>query len=81
MRAARLFPGVAEGLAQLKAQGYWTACLTNKLSRFTLPLLDRLGLSPFLDRIGCGDQFEHLKPHPQALLKTARAFGLEPPAA
>jgi phosphoglycolate phosphatase len=75
---SRLFPGVLEGVRQLKAEGYLTTCATNKVTRFTLPLLEQLGLAPHLDFIGCGDQFAHHKPHPEPLLKTAARFGLDP---
>lgn len=75
---SRLFDGVAEGLARLKAEGYRLACNTNKNSRFTLPLLDRLGVARYLDFIGCGDQFGKHKPDPEPLLKTAEHFGIEP---
>lgn len=73
-----LFPGVLEGLRKLKEEGYKTACITNKLSRFTLPLLEQLGVSPYLDFIACGDQFGRLKPDPLPLLETARRLGAEP---
>jgi phosphoglycolate phosphatase len=75
---SRLYPGVAEGLAELKALGYRLACNTNKNSVLTLPLLDQLGISQYFGFIGCGDQFEKLKPDPEPLLKTAEHFGLEP---
>jgi phosphoglycolate phosphatase len=75
---SRLFPGVAEGLKQLKAAGFRLACVTNKHSRFTRPLLDRLGVLEFMDFVGCGDQFEKHKPDPCPLLKTAEFFGVEP---
>src|SRR3990172_1510395 len=35
-----IYPGVMEGLEQLRAQGFALACITNKSERFTLPLLD-----------------------------------------
>lgn len=73
-----LFPGVREGLAELKRQGYRMAVVTNKHSRFTVPLLEQLGVTAYLDYIGCGDQFEHRKPHPEPLLKTAQRFGFAP---
>jgi phosphoglycolate phosphatase len=75
---SRLFPGVAEGLKQLKAAGFRLACVTNKHSRFTRPLLDRLGVLQDMDFVGCGDEFEKLKPDPYPLLKTAEFFGIEP---
>jgi phosphoglycolate phosphatase len=72
------FAGVLEGLEALKSEGYRTACITNKHSRFTLPLLAQLGLAQYLDFVGCGDQFEKHKPDPCPLLKTADHFGLAP---
>ncbi|HYE34143.1 phosphoglycolate phosphatase [Methylocaldum sp.] len=75
---SRLFPGVADGLKQLKRTGFSTACVTNKHSRFTRPLLDQLGVLEDLDFVGCGDQFEKLKPDPYPLLKTAERFEVEP---
>lgn len=75
---SRLFPGVMEGLLALKAEGFKLACVTNKRIEFTHPLLKMLGVAQLLDFIGCGDQFGHLKPHPEPLLKTAEHFGLKP---
>ncbi len=75
---SRLFPGVAEGLKQLKAAGFRLACVTNKHSRFTRPLLGRLGVLQDMDFVGCGDEFEKHKPDPYPLLKTAEFFGVEP---
>lgn len=73
-----LFPGVLAGLQGLKAAGYATAVITNKLARFTEPLLERLGIAGYLDFIGSGDQFERIKPDPLPLLKTAERFGARP---
>ncbi|BBA34411.1 phosphoglycolate phosphatase [Methylocaldum marinum] len=73
-----LFPGVGEGLKQLRAAGFRLACVTNKHSRFTRPLLDRLGVLEFMEFVGCGDQFEKHKPDPCPLLKTAEWFAVEP---
>ncbi|WP_082411835.1 HAD-IIIA family hydrolase, partial [Methylogaea oryzae] len=73
-----LFPGVLEGVAELKRQGYKLAVLTNKHSKFTLPLLEQLGVAAYMDYIGCGDQFDKHKPHPEPLLKTAERFGVRP---
>jgi len=77
-KRSKLFEGVLEGLKALKAEGYHTACITNKHSRFTLPLLDQLGVSAYLDFIGCGDHFEKHKPDPDPLLKTAERFNAAP---
>ena len=73
-----LYPGVLEGLRDLKAEGYATAVITNKLARFTEPLLEQLGLTGYLDFIGSGDRFERIKPDPLPLLETAERFGARP---
>lgn len=75
---SRLFDGVIEGLKELKTGSYRMACLTNKHSRFTLPLLAQLGISGYFDYIGCGDQFEKHKPDPYPLLMTAERFRVMP---
>jgi len=75
---SRLFPGVADGLKQLKAAGFRLACITNKHSRFAGPLLDRLGVLQDMAFVGCGDQFEKHKPDPCPLLKTAERFAVDP---
>jgi phosphoglycolate phosphatase len=73
-RRSRLYDGVREGLTELRAEGYRTACLTNKHSRFTLPLLKGLGVFEYFDYVGCGDQFAKHKPDPLPLVKTAEYF-------
>jgi phosphoglycolate phosphatase len=73
-----LYPGVLEGIKVLKAEGYKLACLTNKHSDFTLPLLDKLGVAEYLDYTGSGNEFAKHKPHPEPLLKTAERFGVAP---
>jgi phosphoglycolate phosphatase len=75
---SRVYAGVIEGLARIKAEGYRTACVTNKHSRFTAPLLQRIGLAAYLDFVGSGDQFGKHKPDPEPLLKTAAHFGIRP---
>ncbi len=75
---SRLFTGVLAGLQTLKDEGYHTCCITNKSSRFALPLLAQLDISRYLDFIGCGDQFEKHKPDPYPLLKAAERFGISP---
>jgi phosphoglycolate phosphatase len=75
---SRLFPGVVEGLQQLKRERYILTCITNKHSRFTQPLLEHLDIAKYMDFVGCGDHFEKLKPDPFPLLKTAERFNVPP---
>jgi phosphoglycolate phosphatase len=77
-RNARVFPGAVEGLGALQSLGLKLACVTNKLSIFTRPLLRQTGLEAFFTEVTCGDRFGALKPDPQPLLATCAALGCEP---
>jgi N-acetyl-D-muramate 6-phosphate phosphatase len=68
-RETRLFPGIAELLAELKARRIAWGIVTNKATRFTERIVAELELSP--DCVACGDTTPHLKPHPASLLHAA----------
>ncbi len=73
-----LFEDVADLLAEIEARGLAWGIVTNKVARFTRPLLERL---PPLARAGtvvCGDTTPYTKPHPEPLLHAARALGIAP---
>jgi N-acetyl-D-muramate 6-phosphate phosphatase len=72
----RLFPGMAELLAQLVARDIAWGIVTNKSSRFTARLVAELGVSPGC--VICGDSTPHLKPHPAPLLAAAEKLQLAP---
>ncbi|MFM1766321.1 MAG: Phosphoglycolate phosphatase [Pseudomonadota bacterium] len=71
---SNVFPGVMEGLEQIKALGLPMACLTNKPVSFTLPLIRDKGLAPYFSKVFGGDSFERKKPDPLPLLKTCEAL-------
>jgi phosphoglycolate phosphatase len=71
---SNVFPGVMEGLEQIKALGLPMACLTNKPMSFTLPLIRDKGLAPYFSKVFGGDSFERKKPDPLPLLKTCEAL-------
>ena len=50
-RASRPFPGVVEGLQEMRRHGLKLACITNKPAGFTEPLLRDIGLAPYLDLV------------------------------
>ncbi len=75
---SRPFPGVVEGLTQLKARGYRLACITNKAEAFTLPLLKNLDLYKYFELILSGDSLPKQKPDPLPLLHACRHFGITP---
>lgn len=74
----RLFPAVDELLERLEAQGLRWGVVTNKATRFTLPLVEGLGLDGRAATIVCGDTTPHAKPHPAPLLEAARQLGIPP---
>jgi len=75
---SKVFPGVMDGLEQLKAMGLPLACLTNKPISFTLPLIKDKGLAPYFAQVFGGDSFERKKPDPLPLLKTCEALQSSP---
>ena len=76
----RLFPGMEELLAALEQRDVRWGIVTNKLDRFTRPLLDALGLISRAACIVSGDTVARAKPHPDPLLHASRALGLDPAA-
>jgi len=75
---AVVYPGVVEGLQQLRDTGLQLACLTNKPLSFAKPLLQAKGLDHFFSHVFGGDSFERKKPDPLPLLKTCEALGVQP---
>ena len=79
--SSRLYPGVEEGLAAMKARGLRLACVTNKASRFTGPLLASSRLARYFDQVVTGDRVGLRKPDPEPFLFACRALGVAPPEA
>lgn len=76
----RLFDGMAELLDQLEQDGLPWGVVTNKAERFTLPLLQGLGLGKRAACVVGGDTTGRAKPHPDPLLHAAAALNLPPSA-
>ena len=74
----RLFPGIAELLAQLEARNIAWGIVTNKATRYTVRLVERLGLAGRAGCVVCGDTTPHIKPHPAPLLAAAERLALAP---
>ena len=77
--ASSLYPGVEEGLAAMKARGLRLACVTNKASRFTDPLLASSRLAGFFDQVVTSDRAGRRKPDPGPFLFACRELGVAPP--
>jgi phosphoglycolate phosphatase len=69
------FPGVAETLGRLQASGLTLAVCTNKPSRLTGIILERLEIDRFFTRVVAGDSMPFRKPDPRALMEVVDGFG------
>lgn len=74
----RLYPGVADALDKLRADGWTLAVCTNKPERAARLLLEALGVADRFAAVGGGDSFAAHKPDPRHLAGTIRAAGGEP---
>ena len=63
-----LFPGILDLLGALDERGVRWGIVTNKMQRFTLPLVEGLGLRQRAACIISGDSSPRAKPHPDPLL-------------
>ena len=77
-RRTTVYPGVIEGLEQMLALQLRLACVTNKAGRFTLPLLDQMGLTPYFELVVSGDTLVRKKPDPMQLAHICATFALAP---
>ena len=68
----RLYPGMPELLQAAERAGLPWGIVTNKLERYTRPLVEALGLAGRAGCVICGDSLEKSKPHPEPLLEAAR---------
>ena len=73
-----VFPGVMDGLAELRQLGFPLACVTNKATRFTLPLLDEKRLADYFALVVAGDTLPRKKPDPLPLTHACTNFGISP---
>lgn len=74
----RLFDGMPEVLAALEANGVRWGIVTNKITRFTLPLVEAIGLASRASAVVSGDTTPYPKPHPAPLLHAAELSGVDP---
>lgn len=74
----RPFPGISPLLDWLDSENLPWGVVTNKLSRFSIPLIEAMGLAERCRSLVCPDQVTHSKPHPEPLFKACADMGVEP---
>lgn len=75
---SHVFEGIEALIAQLDARGLHWGVVTNKASRFTVPLTANMPLFRTAGAIISGDTTPHAKPHPAPLLEAAQRMGIDP---
>ena len=73
-----LFSDVEALLDAIEARSLKWGIVTNKATRYTTPLIARLGLDKRTTAVVCGDTTPHPKPHPAPLLAAAELLGVAP---
>lgn len=68
------FPGVPETLERLQATGLTLAVCTNKPTRLTQMIIERLGIKQYFSRVLAGDSMPYRKPDPRALMEVMSGF-------
>jgi len=70
-QAAVLYPGVRKTLDILRRKDIALACITNKATEFTAPLLKTLAIDHYFKIVLSGDTLPRCKPYPDQLLRAA----------
>lgn len=74
----RVYPGAIDALSMLQSASIPVCCITNKESRFTLPLLESAGLRERFATVLCADRPEDRKPSPNLLLAACAQLDVQP---
>jgi 2-phosphoglycolate phosphatase len=80
LQRTTVFEAMQPVLDTLDGAGMRWGIVTNKVHRYTLPVVQGLGLAMRAVVLVCGDTTPHAKPHPEPLLEAARRVALEPQA-
>jgi phosphoglycolate phosphatase len=72
------FPGVMEGLRELRVQGLKLAAVTNKPRLFTMRLLEKNGIASMMSAVVAGDDGLRRKPAGDMLLSACTHMGTRP---
>lgn len=79
-RETHVFDSMLPVLAALDAKHVPWGIVTNKVTRYSEPIVHALGLGQRARVLVCGDTTPHAKPHPAPLLEAARRLGIPPDA-
>jgi phosphoglycolate phosphatase len=77
VHSAGIYPGVGECLRELRRLRLAVAVVTNKQHRLACGLLERLGLSKYIQVLIGGDSCERRKPDPMPLQVACNALGVD----
>lgn len=72
---SRPYAGVVESLEALRERGAGLAVVTNKITRFSEQLLQKLALDEYFSACVCGDTTPHAKPAADPVLFACSALG------
>jgi len=73
-----LFDGMADTLQAIEQRGLRWGIVTNKPRRFTLPMVEHMGLDLRAGAVISGDDAPQPKPSPQTLLLACERMGIDP---
>jgi 2-phosphoglycolate phosphatase len=73
-----LFPGMEQLLNNIKSAPLFWGIITNKPSRYTDPILEKLALSTPPNLVICPDHVSKAKPDPEALILACNKVGCRP---
>ena len=72
------YPGLPDLVGVLGKAGIPWGVVTNKLARFALPLMDKMGFVPAAGAIVTPDHVTHAKPHPEAITLACHQLNCDP---
>ena len=77
-RETRVFQGLLPVFAAFARHAMPWGIVTNKASRYSIPLVRSLTALDAAAALVCGDTTPHAKPHPAPLFEAARRLGVDP---
>lgn len=75
---SRPYPGVLDALSSLRTRGARLAVVTNKMTMFSIAILNALGMAQHFDAVVCGDTTASPKPAADPALHACKALGIAP---